>query len=166
MSGDADVKAESGARKPSEASHPRERIDPSVFAHAVLTLTAQIPAAHVLTYGDVAELLEHGGPRQVGRALSRSAGSVPWWRVLRAEGHPARGLGVRARLHYEEEGTPLIVREGAADPADYRVDLLRARWAPSDVELAVIAGLSAVLNRPRPGPTPGPAPRTSNVRGV
>lgn len=160
------MEADPDAGDPGRASSPPVRIDQGVFGHAVLALTAQIPAAYVLTYGDVAELLEYGGPRQVGRALSLSAGNVPWWRVLRAGGRPAQGLGGRARPHYEDEGTPLIVRDGATDSDDYRVDLLRARWTPSDVELAEIAGLSAALRTSGLGPTPGSAPHASNVRGM
>ncbi|MGL5829739.1 MAG: MGMT family protein, partial [Angustibacter sp.] len=40
------------------------------FAERVLALVELIPPARVLTYGDVAILLDCGGPRQVARVMS------------------------------------------------------------------------------------------------
>ncbi|TKV29662.1 cysteine methyltransferase [Arthrobacter sp. NamB2] len=125
-----------------------QRVDPAAYADAVLAVAELIPAGHVLTYGDVAELLQCGGPRQVGRALSRSTRRVPWWRVLRAGGHPPRGLELQARSHYDEEGTALSVPSGPSGPAgdgEYRVDLTRAHWWPSDAEQSFVAELGASL---------------------
>jgi alkylated DNA nucleotide flippase Atl1 len=119
-------------------------IDPRAYAAAVLTVAELIPAARVLTYGDIAELLGCGGPRQVGRALSRSTREVPWWRVLRAGGHPPRGFALQALPHYEDEGTVLSVRPGAA-AGEYRVDLRAARWWPSEEEQHGMAELGASL---------------------
>ncbi|BBE23389.1 hypothetical protein MN0502_22720 [Arthrobacter sp. MN05-02] len=121
--------------------------DPAGYAEAVLSVAELIPQGMVLTYGDVAELLEAGGPRQVGRALSHSTRAVPWWRVLRAGGLPPRGLEQDARARYDAEGTPLVAPSGPADPGDYRVDLGRARWSPSVGELALVAALGASLGR-------------------
>jgi alkylated DNA nucleotide flippase Atl1 len=87
----------------------------------VLELVDQIPAGRVLTYGDVARLVGHGGPRQVGQVMSRWGGSVPWWRVLRADGRPPTGHEQRALTHYATERTPMR-------PGGERVDLRRARW--------------------------------------
>jgi alkylated DNA nucleotide flippase Atl1 len=91
------------------------------FALDVLDVVAAIPAGAVLTYGDVAELLGQGGPRSVARVLSRYGGSVPWWRVLRADGSPAPQVARRALEHYRDEGTPLRAY-------GTRVDMGRARW--------------------------------------
>ena len=105
------------------------------FAELVLELTERIPVGRVLTYGDVAEYLEQGGPRQVGRVMALYGGSVPWWRVVRADGALLPGHELRALGHYQEEGTPLrSVRgrgpaRGSAAAEDLpRVDLPRARW--------------------------------------
>lgn len=87
----------------------------------VLELVAAIPAGMVLTYGDIAREVGRGGPRQVGQVMSRWGGSVPWWRVLRADGRPALGHEARALAHYADEDTPLR-------PDGERVDLRRARW--------------------------------------
>ena len=93
-------------------------------AEDVLDVVERIPPGSVLTYGDVAELAGGRGPRFVGNVLSRFGSDVPWWRVVRAGGWPPRGLEVRAREHYREEGTPLV--RGTLE--GLRVDLGRARW--------------------------------------
>ncbi|MGW4891188.1 MGMT family protein [Kitasatospora sp. NPDC004240] len=94
------------------------------FAELVLDLTERIPPGRVMTYGDVAEYLGQGGPRQVGRVMALYGGAVPWWRVIRADGALLPGHEHRALSRYREEGTPL--RERADHPP--RVDLRLARW--------------------------------------
>ena len=93
---------------------------PSGFVLDVLDVVAAIPPRAVLTYGDVAELVGTGGPRTVARALSRHGGSVPWWRVVRADGTPAPPVAGRALERLRAEGTPMRGGE--------RVDMRRARW--------------------------------------
>ncbi|HEX2316377.1 MAG TPA: MGMT family protein [Thermomonospora sp.] len=95
--------------------------EPDEFAELVLDVVERIPPGRVLSYGDVAELLERGGPRQVGRVMSLWGGGVPWWRVIRADGSPPPGHERRALEEYRVEGTPL-----RADGT--RVDMRRARW--------------------------------------
>jgi len=87
----------------------------------VLAVVEAVPAGRVMSYGDVAEYLGSGGPRQVGRVLAGSDGRVPWWRVVHADGTPPQGkeAGCLARLHAED--TPLR-------PDGDRVDMSRARW--------------------------------------
>jgi alkylated DNA nucleotide flippase Atl1 len=97
------------------------------FAEAVLDLVDQIPAGMVLAYGDVAELLGQGGPRQVGFVMSRYGSSVTWWRVIRASGEVPQALLDEALTHWRSEGTPLV--RGALGR---RVDLERARWDGGD----------------------------------
>ena len=73
----------------SVASNSADRDD---FIEAVLSVVEQIPAGRVCTYGDVAELVGRGGPRNVGHVMSTHGGAVPWWRVIRADGRPVAGL--------------------------------------------------------------------------
>lgn len=91
------------------------------FAALVLEVVERVPAGRVLTYGDVADYLGEGGPRQVGTVLARYGSDVPWWRVLRADGTPAPQVRERALARYAAEGTALR-------PTGDRVDLRRARW--------------------------------------
>ncbi|MGW1990685.1 MGMT family protein [Embleya sp. NPDC001921] len=102
--------------------------DPNPFAERVLDLVERIPPGRVMAYGDVAEALQEGGPRQVGRVMALYGGGVPWWRVVRADGSLPPSHAVRAPGHYRAEGTPL--RSGGE-----RVDIGRARWVPAPDEV-------------------------------
>lgn len=82
-------------------------MDSDAYVEAVLTLVEQVPPGRVTTYGTLAETVGHRGPRSVGRVLSTYGGSVPWWRVVRADGSPPPCHDDEARAHYLAEGTPL-----------------------------------------------------------
>jgi alkylated DNA nucleotide flippase Atl1 len=101
--------------------------EPGDFTEHVLRVVETIPAGRVMTYGDVAAVFGRYGARAVGMVMARSGPGVPWWRVVRAGGHPPSGLADRARRHYEAEGTPLVP---TATEEGYRIDLPRARWLP------------------------------------
>ncbi|MFD6229579.1 MGMT family protein [Streptomyces sp. NPDC060232] len=94
------------------------------YAERVLEVVERIPPGRVMTYGDVAEWLGEGGPRQVGRVMALYGGAVPWWRVVRADGMPLPGHEVRALEHYRTEATPLRLTAGG----EPRLDMRRARW--------------------------------------
>jgi alkylated DNA nucleotide flippase Atl1 len=91
------------------------------FDERVLAVVEAIPPGRVMSYGDIAEYLGEGGPRQVGRVLSLSGGSVPWWRVLHADGSPPAGHEPEALAQLTADDTPLR-------PNRARVDMTRARW--------------------------------------
>lgn len=93
------------------------------YSARVLDVVDAIPAGHVMSYGDIAEYLGTGGPRQVGHVLARYGGGAPWWRVIRADGTPPAGHEAQALAHYQAEGTPL---RSATRPV--RVDMRLARW--------------------------------------
>jgi alkylated DNA nucleotide flippase Atl1 len=97
------------------------RVLPPDFDELVLEIVARIPPGKVMSYGDVAEYLGAGGPRQVGRVLSAGTGDLPWWRVLRADGSPAPAIADECLAHHRAEATPLR-------PDGTRVDMRRARW--------------------------------------
>ncbi len=96
----------------------------SGFADQVLDLVDVIPPGRVMSYGDIAEYLGQGGPRQVGRVLAVWGGGVAWWRVIHADGSLLIGHEREALARYRQEGTPLREVGGR-----YRVDMRRARWA-------------------------------------
>ncbi|MDH6180001.1 alkylated DNA nucleotide flippase Atl1 [Microbacteriaceae bacterium SG_E_30_P1] len=95
------------------------------FTERVLAVVEDIPAGRVMTYGDVAAAVGSRAARAVGRTMAHFGHEVPWWRVVRASGHPATGHEARALEHFREEGTPLV--DGAAG---IRVDLAAARYRP------------------------------------
>lgn len=98
------------------------------YAERVLEVAERIPPGRVMTYGDVAEWLEEGGPRQVGRVMSLYGGAVPWWRVVRVDGVLLPGHELSALDHYRAEGTPLKEASRAAQGHLPRLDMRRARW--------------------------------------
>lgn len=99
------------------------------YVEAVLRLVEAIPSGRVMAYGQVADCVDSGGPRQVGAVMSAYGGGVPWWRVVRADGTLPRCHQARALERYRVEGTPL---RGAAvgQPGATRVDMVRAVWHP------------------------------------
>ncbi|MCU1532744.1 MAG: cysteine methyltransferase [Arthrobacter sp.] len=122
----------------------------SEYVEAVLEAVALIPAGTALAYGDVAELLGSGGPRQVGSVLGHHGGAVPWWRVLKASGAAPPGHEREALVLYLEEGTPLLgsfleyLRTGEGR---WRVDLMAARWAPGEGDFDRLDAIAERLDR-------------------
>ncbi|GAA1342085.1 MGMT family protein [Arthrobacter roseus] len=102
------------------------------FETSVTQLVAMIPAGSVLSYGDIAELLDCGGPRQVGKVMSGTEGDLPWWRVVRADGQPPACHGNTAFHHYRTENTP--IRSAAAASGAERILMKDARWQPTESE--------------------------------
>ncbi|WP_285248774.1 MGMT family protein [Pseudarthrobacter sp. efr-133-R2A-89] len=105
------------------------------YVQAVLAVVRLVSPGSAVSYGDVAELLGSGGPRQVGSVMSHYGSSVPWWRVLKASGHAPEGHEAEALHRYLEEGTPLKGDHAAylrTGEGRWRVDLAAARWAPTD----------------------------------
>lgn len=98
------------------------------YAERVLEVAEIIPPGRVMTYGDVAERLGEGGPRQVGRVMALYGGAVPWWRVVRADGRLLPGHERRALGHYRAEATPLRTAAHGAGASPPRLDMGRARW--------------------------------------
>jgi alkylated DNA nucleotide flippase Atl1 len=120
----------SARRRPDHTAVPPE-LD---FAGAVLLVVASIPPGRVMTYGDVAAELSSRAARAVGRVMATEGSSVPWWRVVRADGRPPADHEREALEHYRAEGTPLRASSGArgvtGEELDYRLDLVSARWVP------------------------------------
>jgi len=72
-------------------------------AERILALARAIPEGFVTTYGD----LSPGAPRLAGTVLAAAPdGSVPWHRVVRADGSLAQGE--RQRRLLEGEGVPFV----------------------------------------------------------
>jgi methylated-DNA-protein-cysteine methyltransferase-like protein len=84
-------------------------------AAEVLRRVRSVPEGHVTTYGD----LSPGAPRFAGAVLSACTDdSVPWQRIVRADGSLAKGERQRERL--AAEGVPF---------RGDRVDM-REAWVP------------------------------------
>ena len=131
-------------------AHPEYADTLPEYAERVLDVAARLPAGRGMTDGDgaagvraaaqrpppggvrppaaVAEWLEEGGPRQVGRVMALYGSPVPWWRVVRADGVLLPGHELEALGRYRAEGTPLKEASRAAEGHLPRLDMRRARW--------------------------------------
>ena len=97
------------------------------FVEAVLEVVASIPEGKAMSYGDVASAIGSRAARGVGQVMAYYGGQVPWWRVVRASGHPAVDHEARALEHFRAEETPLL---WSRDGNSFRVDLAEARHVP------------------------------------
>jgi alkylated DNA nucleotide flippase Atl1 len=94
-------------------------VEVPAFAQRVLDLVDSIPRGKVLAYGDIAEYLGEGGPRQVGTVMSTWGGGVAWHRVVHADGTPAPSHDGKVLRLLRADVTPM---------RGDRVDMKRARW--------------------------------------
>ncbi|WP_078965673.1 MGMT family protein [Streptomyces aureocirculatus] len=136
----------------SEESRPAPELPE--YAERVLDVAERIPPGRVMTYGDVAEWLEEGGPRQVGRVMALYGSAVPWWRVVRSDGVLLPGHELRALAEYRAESTPLREAHRTAGGSLPRLDMRRARWdgAATDVNGAAdVNGATGVSGAPHAG---------------
>lgn len=115
--------AQTGATPGPEGGAGGRRI--GEYASRVLDVAESIPAGRVMSYGDIAEYIGEGGPRQVGRVMALWGGGVPWWRVVHADGSLLAGHEREALRHYRIERTPL---RAGQDGEPSRLDMALARW--------------------------------------
>lgn len=84
---------------------------------AIAEVLGSLAPGDVVTYGEVAE--EAGWPgrsRAVGRVLSTSGGSYPWWRVVNAAGRLVPGHEAEQARRLAEEGVEVDVERGRVRP--------------------------------------------------
>lgn len=96
------------------------------FASRVLAVVECIPPSKVMTYGDIAAAVGSRAARAVGQVMAYYGSDVPWWRVIRAGGHPPLCHDTEALTHYELEGTPLVWSRSGT----FRINLRTARHRP------------------------------------
>lgn len=96
------------------------------FVSRVLEVVGAIPAGRAMSYGDVAAAIGSRAARGVGQVMAYYGSDAPWWRVVRASGHPAIGHESRALEFYRAEGTPLSWSAAGT----FRVNLTLARHRP------------------------------------
>ena len=96
------------------------------FAEHVLSIVDTIPPGRVMTYGDVAATLGSRAARVVGQVMAYYGADVPWWRVVRASGHPP---AITSTSRSSTTAPSRRLSSGSV-PTRYRVDLRAARWRP------------------------------------
>jgi methylated-DNA-protein-cysteine methyltransferase-like protein len=100
------------------------------YRERVFEIVRQIPAAHVMTYGQIANILGEGyTPRTVGFVMHSADGeSVPWQRVINSQGACSTGRIILP----EHKQQRLLEAEGIEFDARGRCNLDRYRWSPPD----------------------------------
>jgi methylated-DNA-protein-cysteine methyltransferase related protein len=101
-----------------DADQPDQPDQPDL-AQRILACVESIPPGRVMTYGDVADYVGARSARLVGRVLALDDGSVPWHRVMRANGSLAEHLYTEQRQRLLSEGVRFTGE---------RVDLAQHRW--------------------------------------
>lgn len=91
------------------------------YIEAVLRTVEQVPSGQVATYGGIAAMIGTSGPRQVGWVMAHYGATVCWWRVVRADGRPAKDR--------EHRAVPALIADGVPMRND-RVRMQLARWSP------------------------------------
>ena len=69
--------------------HVEHPAGPDTYAEEVLEMVEHIPPGRVMSYGDIAEYIGNGGPRQVGAVMSAWGGECPgggWYARTEAPG--------------------------------------------------------------------------------
>ena len=98
---------------------------PSEYVEQVLDVVDAIPSGRVMTYGMVSEVVRErtgtGSARTVGAVMAHYGSSVPWHRVVAADGRLPPG--------HEQEATRRLLAEGVAFRG-VKVAMASARWWP------------------------------------
>ncbi|MFJ3956393.1 MGMT family protein [Arthrobacter sp. NPDC090010] len=118
------------------------------FIDAVRRVVAMVPAGSAVAYSDISDLLQQGGPRQIGRVMARHSEGLCWWRVLRASGEAPAGHELEAFRLYRAEKTPLrgeVERFDRSGEGRWRVDFPTARWAPSAADFDAVDAIADEL---------------------
>lgn len=119
--------------------------DRAGFNRLAFAIVRRIPAGRLMTYGQIAEMIPCPAnvdptafrrirARWVGYALASCPDDLPWHRVVNRRGRPSRRASGSHRPQRE-----LLLQEGTPLDEQGRFDLKRARWRPTDDELARLA---------------------------
>lgn len=103
------------------------------YHERVFEIVRRIPEGRVMTYGQLAEILGEGyTPRTVGFVMHAAEDSVPWHRVINAQGACSTG---RVLLPLDKQQR-MLEAEGVIFNERGRCDLACYRWSPGETEAA------------------------------
>ena len=99
------------------------------YRERVFEIVRRIPSGRVMTYGQLAEILGEGyTARTVGFVMHSADDSVPWQRVINAQGACSTGRVVLPPDLQQR----MLEDEGVSFDARGRCDLARYRWTPEE----------------------------------
>jgi methylated-DNA-protein-cysteine methyltransferase-like protein len=116
-----------------EAQSKAESVDVNSrgYRERVFEIVRRIPTARVMTYGQLAEILGEGyTARTVGFVMHSADESVPWQRVINAQGACSTGRVIVPPDLQQR----MLESEGVLFDAKGRCDLSRYRWTPEEYE--------------------------------
>jgi methylated-DNA-protein-cysteine methyltransferase-like protein len=101
------------------------------YRERVFEIVRRIPPGRVMTYGQLAEILGEGyTARTVGFVMHSADESVPWQRVINAQGACSTGRVVVPPDLQQR----MLESEGILFDTKGRCDLSRYRWTPEEYE--------------------------------
>jgi len=101
------------------------------YRERVFEIVRRIPNARVMTYGQLAEILGQGyTARTVGFVMHSADQSIPWQRVINAQGACSTGRVIVPPDLQQR----MLESEGVIFDAKGRCDLSRYRWTPEEYE--------------------------------
>ncbi len=101
------------------------------YRERVFEIVRRIPVARVMTYGQLAEILGEGyTARTVGFVMHSADETVPWQRVINAQGACSTGRVIVPPDLQQR----MLVSEGVVFNEKGRCDLSRYRWTPEEYE--------------------------------
>ncbi|HEX8337991.1 MAG TPA: MGMT family protein [Pyrinomonadaceae bacterium] len=101
------------------------------YRERVFEIVRRIPSGRVMTYGQLAEILGAGyTARTVGFVMHSADQTVPWQRVINAQGACSTGRVIVPPDLQQR----MLVSEGVVFNEKGRCDLARYRWTPEEYE--------------------------------
>ena len=101
------------------------------YRERVFEIVRRIPTGRVMTYGQLAEILGAGyTARTVGFVMHSADQTVPWQRVINAQGACSTGRVIVPPDLQQR----MLVSEGVVFNEKGRCDLARYRWTPEEYE--------------------------------
>jgi methylated-DNA-protein-cysteine methyltransferase-like protein len=101
------------------------------YRERVFQIVRRIPSGRVMTYGQLAEILGEGyTARTVGFVMHSADQTVPWQRVINAQGACSTGRVIVPPDLQQR----MLVSEGVVFNEKGRCDLARYRWTPEEYE--------------------------------
>jgi methylated-DNA-protein-cysteine methyltransferase-like protein len=99
------------------------------YRERVFEIVRRIPSGRVMTYGQLAEILGEGyTARTVGFVMHSADQTVPWQRVINAQGACSTGRVIVPPDLQQR----MLVSEGVVFNEKGRCDLARYRWTPEE----------------------------------
>ena len=99
------------------------------YRERVFRIVRMIPRGHVMTYGQIAEILGEGyTPRTVGFVMHSSNDKTPWHRVINAQG----GCSTRGLVLPHDKQQRMLEAEGVRFNEHGRCELQEYLWIPAE----------------------------------